>query len=675
MSKKILCNQIKPEFCELIYGKNCAITKSGASKGDCRKIVGGPILEGVDEKHLISYKAQRSANVVAVPQRAPNVLPQRSANVVVSPPRSSNVVQERAPNVIVQPQRGHNVVVSPQKAPNVVSPDTTLEELNSVQFHFPEERDITEGSETESLMDVNKKQLVEISGLITEKQFNDVFNTKYIQTYIKLRKPLSKSTISFIIALIRDLYKQIQAIKSTAFSKSEIAREINELLTHANLCRFIPGEKEQLLEYASDLGLPITSNTDENVICYVLLGAITADIDYTITKMIEKKYFNPDKKGLPDRLSDLTPQEIASIIDEKVVKLNGPIYGALLVPKEEFTKILGRVPPVFWLLGDFHVGNKQCETCPMGTCFTLYKNNPTFYMFLSTGAKELNVSIDLFLEYWINPKTKSLNVFRTKSNSPQDSALIESSDLMIPCVGQRKENELRKSCFFTEFRTHNADIRKISYSINDKHTGDAVLHIVSNFTKKKTAAVNLRNAYPGFNVYQELLSLYSAKDNVETINRYFNSPFFKKYSRTLHEFYKLPKDVQSGLMERLLNAAKNDTEEAYMMSRDSSIRTEMFTALRDFITDNTPSNESKLQLSIEKALDSFLLSLGATLVDIYTLSRALKDFKGGLPSQLSVVYQGNLHIQRQISLLKNYYDVVQRWDSPQAMDKKCISRQ
>ena len=506
MSKKILCNEIKPEFCESKYGKYCAITKSGASKGDCRKISGGPILEGVDEKHLISYKAQRASNVA--PQRASNVVvpQQRQPNVVVPQQREPNVVvpPQRAPNVVVSPQRGPNVVVPPQRASNVVvqkapnvlvqparnvdlSIDSTLEEVNSVQFHFPEERDITEGSETESLMDVNKKQLVEISGLITEKQFNDILNTKYIQTYIKLRKNLDKSTISFIIALIRDLYKEIQTIKTDSFRKSDQAREINELLTHANLCRFIPGEKEQLLGYASDLGLPITSNSKKNVICYVLLGAITADIDYTITKMIEKEYFNPDKKGLPDRLSDLTPQEIASAIDQQIVKLNGPIYGALLVPKEEFTKILGRVPPVFWLLGDVHVGNKQCETCPIGTCFTLYKNNPTLYMFLSRGAKQLNVSIDLFLEYWINPKTKSLNVFRTKSNSAHDSALIESSDLMMPCAGQRKENELRKSCFFTEFRTHNADIRKISYSINDKHTGDAVLHIVNNFTKKKNS--------------------------------------------------------------------------------------------------------------------------------------------------------------------------------------------
>ena len=650
MSKKILCNQLKPEFCESKYGTYCAITKSGASKGDCRKINGGPILEGVDEKHLISYKAQTN-------QRAPNV--------VLQPQKAPNVLAQKAPNVVIQPQR----------APNVdVSLDSTLEELNSVQFHFPEERDITEGSETESLMDVNKKQLVEISGLITEKQFNDILNTKYIQTYIELRKTLSKRNISFIIRLIKTLYEQIQTIKYSKFTKSKEAKQIDQILNMAGLCKFIPGEKEQLLGYASDLGLSLTSNSNKNVICYVLLGTITSDINYTITKMIEKEYFNPDKKGLPDKLSDLTPQEIASRLSIDIKQMSGPIYGALLVPKAEFTRILGRNPPVFLLLGDIHVGKGHCETCPNKACLSLYRDNPTFYNYLSNLAKKTNLSIDLFLEEWTNQAERDKNVFQPKTISAQDSALIESSDLMIPCAGQRKENELRKSCFFTEFRTHNANPRHSDLSAGNKYNGDTILNFVYTFTRINAIELMLRSRYPDFNVYEELLSLYSAKDNLETINLYFNSPFFKKYSRTLHEFYKLPDVIQAELMERLLNAAKNNQTESYMMANNiySNIKTDMVAALKEFIGDKSETNQSKLQLIIEKALNVFGISFGATLVDIYTLSRALKGFKGGLPSQLSVVYQGNAHIQRQISLLKNYYDVVQTWDSPNAKDTKCI---
>jgi ribosome-binding ATPase YchF (GTP1/OBG family) len=110
-----------------------------------------------------------------------------------------------------------------------------------------------------------------------------------------------------------------------------------------------------------------------------------------------------------------------------------------------------------------------------------------------------------------------------------------------------------------------------------------------------------------------LLSLYSAKNNLQTIILYFNSPFFKKYSRTLHEFYQLPDVIQGGLMEGLLNAARNDIEEAYMMSRDSSIRSEMVTALTNFIGDNSESNENKLQLVMEKAVE--ILNSGKTIFE------------------------------------------------------------
>jgi hypothetical protein len=233
---------------------------------------------------------------------------------------------------------------------------------------------------------------------------------------------------------------------------------------------------------------------------------------------------------------------------------------------------------------------------------------------------------------------------------------------------------LRKSCFFTEFRTHNANPRHSDISAGNKYNGDTILKFVYDFTRINRIQLMLGVRYPDFNVYEELLYLYSAKDNVETINLYFNSPFFKKYSRTLHEFYKLPDVIQAELMERLLNAAKNNEKESYMMANNiySNIKTDMVAALKEFIGDSSESNQSKLQLIIEKALNVFGISFGSTLVDIYTISRALKGFKGGLPSQLSVVYQGNAHIQRQISLLQNYYDVVQTWDSPNAKDTKCI---
>lgn len=49
------------------------------------------------------------------------------------------------------------------------------------------------------------------------------------------------------------------------------------------------------------------------------------------------------------------------------------------------------------------------------------------------------------------------------------------------------------------------------------------------------------------------------------------------------------------------------------------------------------------------------------LVDMYTISRSLKTFKGGLPSQLSVIYLGGAHIENIMYLLDDLYTSVQTY--------------
>jgi hypothetical protein len=64
-----------------------------------------------------------------------------------------------------------------------------------------------------------------------------------------------------------------------------------------------------------------------------------------------------------------------------------------------------------------------------------------------------------------------------------------------------------------------------------------------------------------------------------------------------------------------------------------------------------------------------------SFIDIYTISRSLKTFKNGLPSQLSVIYFGGHHIRNIKYLLDPYYrsvktfgDINYQVDNP----NKCI---
>jgi hypothetical protein len=643
---------------------------------------------------------------------------------------------------------------------------------NSLNTKFLSEiKNVQENKQSQSTFIISKDTLH-----ITQEQFSAIQKSVPVKTYIELRKKFTETQITAIQKMMDSLYIQINEILSSFRSYKKKAEQINKLLSDANLCDYIPSPKEELLEYSSNLGLSVNENSSKESICYALLGAILVTEKSTaFVKQMEKMLYNPNKKGLPDKLSDMTPEEISGTIIRDIQALSGPIYGALLVPKPEFTDILGRQPPVFMLLGDYHIGQHECGSCPIeGGCYSLYVKDPTFLKYLSNLAKSRNLSIDYFLEDWMHTKNRISNSFAKITKGVQDSALINLSLLLHPCVGQRKEDPLRKSCFFTEFRTHLANPRQYDLDISNKYQADTIL--IWLYTLIKNTYYFTDNSMDTFfssesivTILQELLNLYSAKDNESTVKVFFNSPFFKKYSRTLHEFYKLPEPIQSKLMEILLKHARINQTDTYRMSysiddNGDDIRNPMIKALTkqlqllevygissikdyldfprldtsvekleeklrtalnekdielkdvigkgkklksfglslmndiDFLKangisttqeylsllDNTKLFKSvalrdrekateELKLALNEVKKSFNLCLGSILVDIYTISRALKGFKNGLSSQLSVVYQGNNHIIRELGLLSDYYDVVKTWGKS---DKgiKCITQ-
>jgi hypothetical protein len=457
-------------------------------------------------------------------------------------------------------------------------------------------------------------------------------------------------------------------------------------LTEANLCKYITVKltKEELLEHSNNLGLKMNSRSTNSSICYSLLGAILSAPKYTIMNKLGKEYFNPDKKGLPKKLSNMTHKEIANKIIGDIKMLSGPISSHILVPKKDFIRELGRSPPVFMLLGDIHVGRNGCNPCNTEDgCYSLYYDNPTFLKYLSNLSKESDVSIDLFLEGWRDKDGyyDHNNIF-ISTNSHHNSALSNSTYLTFPCVGQRTEKSLPSSCFFNEFRTHYTNQRHvdfINHYINEKYVADAIFtsfyehfNMSQQYSTSKISALlmsyllALNRKFPDFTpieILEEVKKVCEATNSRDTIDIFFNSRFFKTYSRTLHEFYKLPEFIQTQFLTRL------SYNKECVITRDIEMRVKITSVLSDFISllnnkgnisiiDALDSKKEEILKIFDDIYNEVGLALGARLVDIYTISRALKTFKDGLPSQLSVVYQGDNHIKNQLKLLAGFYNVI-----------------
>jgi hypothetical protein len=555
------------------------------------------------------------------------------------------------------------------------------------KFSSFSEAGLANGIFTKKWLDQYKlPEMVDKHKIITREQYQAIMESRAMQTYIHLREKFIKKGVKTAQKMMYSLYTQIDSIlKNKELSDSEKRKGIREALLKANLCSYFPGSKDpderksQLLGYAADLGLSVNETSSRESVCYALLGAlVVTEKNSAFLKQLEKMFFNPNKKGLPDKLSRLTPGQIAATIKRYVRKISGPVFGALLEPKETFETTMRlqyeRPAPVFMLLGDYHKGRQQCESCSVSDeCYSLYTSNPTFLKFLSEQVKSSNWSIDLFLEDWTRTQYMGSNSFFKNRiyQADQDSALIEIEDLTTPCVGQRKENSLRKSCFFTEFRTHSANPRSDDLYLQwkgvlkNKYIGDTILTWLMQYEPEKLKD-EFENRFPGEQIddlMRELVSLYSARNSIDTLKLFFESPFFNKYSRTLHEFNKLPLEIKKTLKLRLYAAAKIDTMSQYMMSYDAQVRFSMNSLLSMYVdkVSFTPALKKMFINTIKTAQNIFNVSLGSHLVDIYTISRSLKGFDDGLPSQLSVVYQGNSHIKRQILLLQDYYNVKWTW--------------
>ena len=378
---------------------------------------------------------------------------------------------------------------------------------------------------------------------------------------------------------------------------------------------------------------------------------------------------NKDSLLLPDKPSILSPNEIANSIINTVNVIEGTYFCNIMVPNKNINSLLGRNAPVFILISDLHIGDQKCakECVDKNGCYSLYNTAP-FIKYINDFSKINSVSTDLFLELWFNDSARRRNNIVISSES-HNSALVNVSILSNKCLSHKITG-----CPFPNMRTHMSDTRRVVTKIkinmdmdkafwtaddDSKYLGDSIVTALLNVLwgdKKAIIAIKelLKEKFPDFtpNYIIRFLQKVIVSDFGEL--DYFNEPFVKKYSRTYHEWIQLPQSLR----KQLYNRAKILYKYVYQ-------KTHTYNDIQDINNYfNMIVDTSKYVETSYKIKSLYLLHVKIFLVDMYTISRSLKTFKGGLPSQLSVIYLGGAHIENITYLLGDLYTSVQTYGKP-----------
>ena len=334
--------------------------------------------------------------------------------------------------------------------------------------------------------------------------------------------------------------------------------------------------------------------------------------------------------SLPIKNAHISPTEIANLLSP-IESFEGPIHAKVMIPNARLYKELGRQGPVLVLLSDIHNGNnKKCDKIcdPKAGCYSLY-NPSTFIRFVDTLAKQHSISVDVFLELWLPEKERADYRAESKYNSALADVLLEAA----PCTSRTAK------CPFPHVRTHLSDPRIVDPK--SKYNAEAIFSTLKFAVNIKEYPEGLELLYPGFGGTY-LISLMSRMcTSSYTMHDFVSEPFFQKYSRTYHEFAQLPKKIQSSFL-------KQSNKYLKQIPAHHKLRSELF--FKNLIHEGFyDSNTNPVQFEVES------IPIYAQLVDIYTISRAIKLFRGGLDSQLSVMYFGDSHTKGISTLIERYY--------------------
>jgi hypothetical protein len=331
--------------------------------------------------------------------------------------------------------------------------------------------------------------------------------------------------------------------------------------------------------------------------------------------------------------------------------IRGPVSYMFMTPSAVAAK--KEALPTLVLLGDIHL-KEYCELTCAKTCVSAQSiQENTFLEYLDTHYARLKP--ELYLEIWahrnerlgLTPKTK-----REGKPSPLDETIINAYGCVFPD---------RRGCRYKALHVHAADARHVGRQKKDRHLAIEVpMHILLfNFSGLELVYFWQR-LFPGFSSVDIITKTFAL--NVDDL---FTDPFFLQHSRTSHELVQLSPYIQSHLRKALAHDMYN--------THSNLFGTAFMSDLYKWI-----GTDTRLPTHIEQTLLLYvqgrpLTYYDMTLMDLYTIARALKVRKDGTRAQLCVMYFGAQHILHISSLLNGLYTVQKNiTEREEGVMKRCI---
>ena len=373
--------------------------------------------------------------------------------------------------------------------------------------------------------------------------------------------------------------------------------------------------------------------------------------------MKKKKERNQRKssRDLPRSLSPLSPMDIAVTIQDRVRRIEGPVTARIMVPRDTLIQDMGRTGPVIVLLSDAHHGNQRCGSCNVKEgCYSLYQPS-TFMTMINELARDESISTDLFLEVWLDEWSRqNISSVRLGQGDNQNSSLGE----MISWLSHCYTRERLHTCPLPNLRTHLSDPRGHDKSMTN--ILDQMKRYVKDIPSLIRMKENLQEEYPQTtpNDIFDLLDrmFHNQVDGMEV----FTHPFFRS-SRFYHEFEQLPIPVIKHLVRTTAFIKDEYKDKITCNGAFESHLHDFIKILKEpySIPDYNFYIFSHIASELQK--ESYRMNFNFISVDLYTVSRMLKSFHGGLPSQLSIVYLGAKHTENIMHMLSGYYDLLQSY--------------
>ena len=316
------------------------------------------------------------------------------------------------------------------------------------------------------------------------------------------------------------------------------------------------------------------------------------------------------------------------------------------------------------MLHDYHRGRDGCNPCTQeDKCFSLLelqhegrKQTIPFFDMLNKIAQK-GTTVDFFYEAW-----------RESNYKPQfNSALhdvIKEVEICIP------ESHRILECPYPYIRIHKSDPRD---NIKDAEFVFIVIYNIQSYSVFKT---DIETRYRNFSADTILRLVY---DRLYTGSEWFfknvfiSHPFFQSYSDTFKQMYQLPEVCQKSLLTSYHTYPAQIPDDVILSPEDK--RYKHVNMLNTFVRDTFSSRDifswtQDMKIEEAYALIRSIIKLmfqythvswigGSAAFDLYFLSRCLKTPHRGSPSQVTVMYAGDIHCLNILHFLTkatNYYE-------------------